>query len=389
MIDTNMQETAATNVNTSGIDIAAIFARTQDNAGIGELAKTLADMEKKPTTLRGLNELVAKMKKEHTDICFDEAAVGRVNGFNVSPAWLYVETGFNLRNLDVDHVAMFKNMWANAARIPAILVKAVIVDGVTRLKVIDGHHRVAGLMAAIDEGANILSVAVEEYVGNSAGEVFEMLKSAQGLALKPIERAEGFRRLRGWNLSIEDIAKGSGNNIQTVRRSLVLADAEEPVKELVRDDKVAADVAIDLIIECRGTERDVFGELQKSLKNAERAGKSKVTARFVNSTKTTIKPKVVRETFTSLLPASNQIRAQIERVKTDEVADPETVNLTVPPDAARLLLSVLEQYEASNKAAADADAAAAAADTVVDEPSVAGGADDATDDEGDNDAVQD
>ncbi|MGS3417246.1 hypothetical protein [Klebsiella quasipneumoniae] len=65
-----------------------------------------------------------------------------------------------------------------------------------------------------------------------------------------------------------------------------------------------------------------------------------------------VKPKVIRETFTSLLPASNQIRSQIERVKTDDTTDPDAVSINIPADAARMLLAVLEQYEASQNAGA-------------------------------------
>lgn len=333
----------------SNINVQEIFAKSQDNSVIGDLANTIAAMEKKPSSLRQISDLLTKAKKENSSIQFDEADVGRNNGYKVSPSWLYVESGFNLRDLNIEQAEMFKSMWMQGARIPAILVKVVILNGVTRLKIIDGHHRFAGLMAAIAEGANIPAVSIEEYTGNSADEVFEMLKSAQGLALKPIERAEGFRRLRGWNLSVEDIAAGSGNNVQTVRRSLILVDAEENVKELVREDKVSADVAINLLVECKGTERNVYEELLASLNEAKKAGKTKVTARFVKSNKVSVKPKVVRETFTSLLPASNQIRSQIERVKTDEVADPDAVSINIPADAARMLLAVLEQYEANQK----------------------------------------
>ncbi|HBR4785426.1 hypothetical protein H8L57_24775 [Klebsiella pneumoniae] len=336
----------------SDINVQEIFAKSQDNSVIGELADTISAMEKKPTSLRQISDLLTKAKKDNSSIQFDEADVGRNNGYRVSPSWLYVEPGFNLRDLNIEQAEMFKGMWLRGARIPAILVKVVILNGVTRLKIIDGHHRFAGLMAAINEGANIPTVPIEEYTGNSADEIFEMLKSAQGLALKPIERAEGFRRLRGWNLSIEDIAAGSGNNVQTVRRSLILVDAEENVKALVREEKVSADVAINLLVECKGTERDVYKELLASLEEAQKAGKTKVTARFVKSKKVSVKPKVIRETFTSLLPASNQIRSQIERVKTDDTTDPDAVSINIPADAARMLLAVLEQYEASQNAGA-------------------------------------
>ncbi|EOY0089482.1 hypothetical protein ACP01F_004860 [Salmonella enterica] len=86
----------------------------------------------------------------------------------------------------------------------------------------------------------------------------------------------------------------------------------------IQDSVLLLKVAINLLVECKGTERDVYKELLASLEEAQKAGKTKVTARFVKSKKVSVKPKVIRETFTSLLPASNQIRSQIERVKTDD-----------------------------------------------------------------------
>lgn len=339
---------------------------------MGELAVTMKQMEKKPASLRQLSDLVTKSKKDHPDVKFDEADVGRNNGYRVSPAWLYIQPGLNLREVDEEHAAVFKDMWKNGSRVPPILVKALLVDGVTRLKIVDGHHRYAGLMAAIAEGCNIVSVPVEEFTGNDVEETLEIIRSSQGKALKPIERAKGFARLRAWGVSVEDIASGSGNNVQTVRRALILAEAEENVKALVRDDRVSADVAINLIVECKGTERDVYKELMDSLDEAQRAGKGKVTARFVKSKKVSVKPKVIRETFTSLLPASSQIRAQIERVKTESVTDPESVTISVDPDVARNLLAVLEMYD-MQKAQEEAekqesDDAAAAAEENSEQP---------------------
>lgn len=346
----HIYQSTAGAVNMNESNVATYFANSQSNAGMGELAKTMSGMDKKPTSLRQISDLLTKVKKENAGVHFDEVDVGRTNGFIVATAWLYVEPGLNLRKVKVEHAEVFKAMWLNGSRIPPIVVKPHLVDGVTRLKIIDGHHRFAGLMAAIEAGAQITSIQVSEFTGNKSDEVFEMLKSAQGLALEPIERAEGFRRLKAWGLSIEDIAAGSGNNPQTVRRSLVLADAEEEVKELVRENKVSADVVINLLVDCKGTERNVFEELQASLKNAEAAGKTKITSRFVKSKKVSVKPKVLRETFSSLMPAGNQIRSQIERVKTEETSDPEEVSITLNAEAARNLLAVLEVYEANSNA---------------------------------------
>ena len=124
-----------------------------------------------------------------------------------------------------------------------------------------------------------------------------------------------------------------------------MADAEENVKQLVRDDKVSADVAINLLVECKGTERDVYAELMASLDEAVKAGKTKITAKFVKSKKVNIKPKVIRETFNSLLPASSQIREQFALNQSQPDGSAQQIKIALPADAARKILSILEEYE--------------------------------------------
>ena len=105
----------------------------------------MAGLEKKPTSLRQISDLVGKLKKE-IKIQFEVADICRNNGYRVSPSWLYVEAGLKLRNLNVEHAEIFKQMWLRGVRIPPFLVKVVIFEGVPHLKIIDGHHRFAGLM---------------------------------------------------------------------------------------------------------------------------------------------------------------------------------------------------------------------------------------------------
>lgn len=341
------------------INVKQIFQNSRDNQLMGNLGSIMRQMDKAPSTLRGLSDFVAKERKSANSTLFEELNVGRNNVYAVSVSWLYVEEGLNLREVDVERAEMFKNAYLNhPSSVPAIRVKVVVVDGVTRLKIIDGHHRFTGLMAAIAEGAVFEKLIIEEFEGGKDEEVFNMIESANTKHLKMIERAEGFRRLVGWGHEIDVIARRLGLSSVTIRRSLILAKAEERIKHLVREDKVSGDVAIDVISECQGTERDAYEILLASLAKAEQAGKNKLTARYVSSPKKAkLKPKVVRQTFESLLPTLDQLRSQIPPAPTKEhenqieIAEtvPEEVVLRLSPEMARQLMAALSDVEAAKQ----------------------------------------
>lgn len=119
---------------------------------------------------------------------------------------------------------------------------------------------------------------------------------------------------------------------------------------------MSGDVAIDVITDCQGTDRDAFDILMASLAKAEQAGKNRVTARYVSSPKKAkVKPKVVRKTFESLLPTLDQLRSQIPPAPTAEhenqieIAEtvPEEVVLRLSPEVARQLMAALSDVEAA------------------------------------------
>ncbi|EYU16578.1 MULTISPECIES: hypothetical protein [Photorhabdus] len=342
------------------INVQSIFEQSRKGVILDCVAEKMRTMDKVPATLRGLSDFVAKERKAGNTVMFEDNDVGRNNVYAVSPSWLYVEEGFNLRPINLERAEMFKNAYLERPQsIPPIRVKVVVVEGVTRLKIIDGHHRFVGLISAIAEGAVFNKIIIEEFEGGKDEEIYNMIESANSLQLKMVERAEGFLRLTGWGHTMESIAKRLAISVVTIRRSLVLAKAENNIKQLVRNGKVAGDVAIDILIDCQGTDRNPYTVLIASLEKAEAAGKNKVTAKFVASRKkTTLKPKVVRKTFDSLLPTLNQLRDQLPPIPEGEhenrteiggiVLDEVILRLT--PDMARQLMAALSDVEATKLA---------------------------------------
>lgn len=193
---------------------------------------------------------------------------------------------------------------------------------------------------------------------------------------------------------IDVIARRLGLSSVTIRRSLILAKAEERVKKLVREDKVSGDVAIDVLTDCQGTDRDAYDILIASLAKAEQAGKTKVTARYVSSPKKTkVKPKVVRQTFESLLPTLDQLRSQIPPAPTAEhenqieIAEtvPEEVILRLSPEVARQLMAALSDVEAAKLEEEAEKAAQEAADAEATEEATEAGE---SEEDGDTEATE-
>ncbi|EPO2769637.1 hypothetical protein ACT7V1_001258 [Salmonella enterica subsp. enterica] len=348
------------------VQIKAIFEQSRTLKNLEGAAELMRSLDKVPASLRALSDFVTKERKNGHAEAFEEADIGRNNVFSISPYWLFVEDGLNIRDeVLFERAVMFKNAYLERPQsVPTIRVKPVVVDGVARMKIIDGHHRFAGLMMAIAEGANFQKITVEEFEGGKDEEVYNMIESANSLQLKMVERAEGFKRLTGWGHTIESIAQRLNVSLVTVRRSIVLANADFNIKKLVREDKVSGDVAVDVINECQGTDRDPYEVLMGSLKKAEGAGKTRITAKFVNSKKKTgLKPKVIRKTFDSLLPTLSQLRDQIppqpegEHENQIEITEtvPEEVVLRLTPEMARTLMATLAELE-SAKLAEDAEA---------------------------------
>lgn len=72
----------------------------------------------------------------------------------VPVAELYVEPGFNVREIDQEHVGEFRDAFIAGEYIPPLAVQ-VTEQGI---KIIDGHHRYYGALAATEAGHPILRI---------------------------------------------------------------------------------------------------------------------------------------------------------------------------------------------------------------------------------------
>ncbi|WP_225372851.1 DNA-binding protein [Klebsiella variicola] len=84
--------------------------------------------------------------------------------YNVPIASIYAEEGYNVRELNQAHVDEFRDAFIAGEYIPPLAVE-VTERGV---KVIDGHHRYHGALAAIAMGHDIVRLECKDFVGTEA-----------------------------------------------------------------------------------------------------------------------------------------------------------------------------------------------------------------------------
>ncbi|WP_313481460.1 ParB/RepB/Spo0J family partition protein [Atlantibacter hermannii] len=190
--------------------------------------------------------------------------------FLVPLAEIYVEPGFNVREIDQVHVEEFRDAFIAGEYVPPLAVQ-VTEQGV---KIIDGHHRYYGAKLATEAGHEIPRLECKDFVGTDADRIAFMVTSSQGKPLTPLERAAAYQRLinQGWEPA--EIAKKVKRSVADVDHHLQLLACGDELIDMVRSGEVAAATAVALSRE-HGPQASSVAVEQMS--KAKAAGKKKLT----------------------------------------------------------------------------------------------------------------
>lgn len=182
---------------------------------------------------------------------------------------LYVETGYNIREIDQTHVEEFRDAFIAGEHVPPLAVQ-VTPQGI---KIIDGHHRYYGARLAKEAGFDI-RLECKDFIGNEADRIAFMVTSSQGRALEPLERAAAYQRMinQGWEPA--EIAKKVKRSLADVDHHLALLTVGDGLIEMVKTGEVAATTAVAMVREHGVQASDVA---QKQLEKAKASGKKKLT----------------------------------------------------------------------------------------------------------------
>lgn len=106
---------------------------------------------------------------------------------------------------------------------------------------INGHTRLKACGILNEEGIVVRAkmITVDSRSISDEDLIFDMISSNAGRPLKPMEMAEAVRRLRNFELSVEEIAKKFGKELVFVKNLELLSKAPKKFRDMVNDGKIA------------------------------------------------------------------------------------------------------------------------------------------------------
>lgn len=273
-----------------------------------------------------------------------DGTIKRADAMKVRYEDIHVEEGFNLRDHDDEFEQGIADLTAYilaGGYVPPLEVRPRPEgDGVI---IVDGHRRHIAIGRAIEQGVPIEYVSVVAFAGNDADRTARIMTSQEGMKLRPLEVAAGYKRLAAFGLSPDDIAGKVNKTRQHVEQLLILAHANSDVHALVKSGAVSASVAIEAV---RKHGEGAGAYLAAKYGEAQAAGKARVTAQTV---KGKALPRALAEKLESAIteaveciPTSTATQLEELRTKHDGRI-PQDVQAVIP---AWVLLNLIDDHAA-------------------------------------------
>ncbi|WP_425263566.1 ParB/RepB/Spo0J family partition protein [Vibrio owensii] len=328
----------------------------------------------KPTTKKdqvftsgmSMRKLAAAVKQEGVKL-------GRTDIYVAPFDLLYVEEGFNIRDIDWKKVEFFKKMYIEGRQLPPLDVQPVEVNGEHKLKVFDGHHRYYGISAAIKEGHEIKGTKVNEIIGNAGDMLFHMIGTTQGRPLSPMERARAYQRLINQGYTQSEIATRLDQSQASVSNALMLVKADKRLQDMIQDGEIGVSRALELIREY-GPERATQAAILDTTAAEEAVTEESQQAPALGIVTETGDTKPVTETVAeqpkkrrpaglkkrslgkkSVESMSNAVREISSSLETQIESDSEVLSISMSKATALKLLSLAAELEGIEQHNGDVD----------------------------------
>lgn len=193
-----------------------------------------------------------------------EAISGRSNLYNVDPRAIIVQNGWNPRTDFSGEEELMASIKENGVKLPLSLKK----NG-EELLLIDGERRLRACLKLIAKGAEIKSVPCL-FTSNTISDTEALTLSLitnDGKRLDPTEEADAFRRLKGWGLTVAEIAARIGKSTVHVYRRLILVDASPELKAEIKAKNIS-------LVEAEKIVKTSAGSVGKQSRKTRDASKS-------------------------------------------------------------------------------------------------------------------
>ena len=155
--------------------------------------------------------------------------------FFVPMEHLYIEEGFNVRDIDQDHVDQMAKAYEAGTELPNVMIKTTKQG----FKIIDGHHR---YLAA--KQADLPRLEVKEFTGSKLEEIAFMVSSSQARSLEPVERAQAYQRMINQGMTKGEVADAVQRSRKDVDNHLILLSAGDEVIAEVKAGNVSSSEVI-------------------------------------------------------------------------------------------------------------------------------------------------
>lgn len=162
--------------------------------------------------------------------------------FLVPLSELYIEPGYNVREIDQAHIEEFRDAYIAGEFVPPLAVQ--VTD--RGIKIIDGHHRYHGALLATQSGTEIPRLECKDFSGTEADRIAFMVTSSQGKPLTSLERAAAYQRLANQGWEPAEIAKRVKRSPSDIDHHLQLLTCGDELIEMVKSGAVAATTAVAL-----------------------------------------------------------------------------------------------------------------------------------------------
>lgn len=209
----------------------------------------------------------------------ESSGVSSKKSYMVPVGSLYIEDGYNVRDLDQDHIEAISEAYLSGEVLPALTVEVLDDE---RVKIIDGHHRYNAVLLANANGAEIVRVECKDFVGGEAEKIAYMVTSSQGKQLEPLERADAYKRLINLGWDVKEIAKKVKRSVSDVTTHVNLSECSDNLKKMVSDGSLSYANAVEITRE-HGIDADKKAD--ELLESAKSEGKQKITKKIIDSVK--------------------------------------------------------------------------------------------------------
>lgn len=243
----------------------------------------------------------------------NDKVIKRADAEKIQYKDLHVEPGFNpigRMEDDEDGESLFQFIMSGG-RVPDLETRPREEGGVW---IVDGHRRHYQIGRAIEAGAPLqdkdgaIWISIKQFIGNDIDRVCRIAISNEGKKLTAIQLAEVYKRLAGFGLTPDDIAKRMTRTRQHVEQIMVLANANHDVQAAVRRGEISPSLAISAT---RANGENAGAVIAAEVTKAHAAGKTRVTA-------STMKPWTPPMKFSA--PIVTNARRLIDSMPADVIA---------------------------------------------------------------------